>query len=408
MRKALHIVRHNLSLLASDRAALAWLFVMPVAFTLATGLFVPDRGTRASGPVRYGLTVANLDAGPRGAALLRMIEESDEIDLLEIEGDGAAEEAERLVNEGERSSALVIPEDYSKRIERGEETVLAFYRNPERMNPLATRPAVEAAVARINVEAMARAGVRDAYAELWGEPSESKAERIVARAQEFISDSWETPAITVVTETLGRARQLDIPRMGFSHSSPAMALMFVLLNGLMTSGILVEERRSKTLSRLFTAPLRRSQIIGANLGWRFVVGMAQFWFLVALGALLFRVDWGDSPTGLIVIGVTYIAAVSSLAVLIGTFSRSPRQAETLSLLLSLTMCAVGGLWWPIEITPTAYQRAAHMIPTGWAMDALHNLVSRGYSLAQVAPQAVVLLGFALAFSVVAVLTFRYE
>ena len=187
-----------------------------------------------------------------------------------------------------------------------------------------------------------------------------------------------------------------------------MALMYVLLNGLMASVFLVTERRERTLMRLFTAPVRRSAIIVANLGWRFIVGMMQIWFLIGFGALVFRVDWGDSPAGLLAVTVTYVAAVAGLSVLIGSVSRTSRQAESLSLVLALTMCALGGLWWPLEITPRAYQRVGHMIPTGWAMDAMHNLISRGYTLVGVAPQALVLAGFAAAFTVAAVLTFRHE
>jgi ABC-2 type transport system permease protein len=184
--------------------------------------------------------------------------------------------------------------------------------------------------------------------------------------------------------------------------------MFVLLNGLMMSSVLVTERRERTLARLFTAPLRRSDIIVAQVGWRFIVGMGQMWFLILLGALVFGVDWGDTILGLLLVTVVYVAAVSGLSVLIGSTSRTSRQAESLSLVLALTMCALGGLWWPLEVTPRAYQAIGHAVPTGWAMDAMHNLISRGYSLAGIAPQALVLLAFAVGFSAVAVATFRHE
>jgi ABC-2 type transport system permease protein len=196
--------------------------------------------------------------------------------------------------------------------------------------------------------------------------------------------------------------------MSFQHSSPAMALMFVLLNGLILSSMLVTERREKTLARLLTAPVRRSEIVIANLAWRFVVGTLQLWFLIGFGALVFGVDWGDSMLALALVGAAYVTAVAGLSVLIGSLSRSSRLAETLSVALSLTMCALGGLWWPLEITPQAYQTVGHLIPTGWAMDAMHNLMSRGYTLSGVMPQVLVLLGFAVVFSAAAVAAFRYE
>ena len=42
------------------------------------------------------------------------------------------------------------------------------------------------------------------------------------------------------------------------------------------------------------------------------------------------------------------------------------------------------------------------------MDAMHNLVGRGYALPEIMPQASLLLGFAAAFCVAAALSFRWE
>lgn len=410
MRKIAHIIVHNLKLVAADRPSLFWLLVMPVVFTAVAGIALPGGGGggRSSAPVRYALTVANLDAGPHGDRLLETIKEGDEIDLIVVDTTNADQEARSLVESGDRSAALIIPADFSARIDAGQGAALAFHQNPERMNPLVTRQAVEKVVARLNVERMAARGARSAYAHLWEEPSERVAEKLTARVESFVSDNWEPAPIEVVTERLGRQVEREVGPMGFSHAAPAMALMFVLLNGLMMSTLLVEERRDRTLVRLFTAPLRRSEIIAANLGWRFVVGMLQVWFLIGLGAAVFRVDWGDSAAALLLLTVTYVAAVSGLSVLIGSTARSSRRAESLSLVLALAMCALGGLWWPLEITPEAYQRIGHFAPAAWAMDGMQNLVSRGYGLAQIAPQALVLAAFAVGFGVLAVVTFRYE
>jgi len=409
MRKIWYMIVHNLRLMASDRSAFFWLLVMPIAFTFISGfVFGGGRGGGSDEPVRYALTLANLDEGTEGAALIRAIEEADEIDLVLVEGPDAGTEAAELVEKGDRSAALVIPADYSAKLDRGESAVLTFHRNPERMNPMVTRQAVQRVIARKNVEVLAARGVREGYARLRGEPSDEKAEELRAAVENYVAGAWESAPVTVAAERLGRPAETEVPEGGFSHSSPAMALMFVLLNGLMMSSLLVTERRERTLARLFAAPLRRSEIIAAQIGWRFIVGMGQMWLLILLGALVFRVDWGDTILGLLLVTVVYVAAVAGLSVLIGSTSRTSRQAESFSLVLSLTMCALGGLWWPLEITPRGYQAVGHAVPTGWAMDAMHNLVSRGHGIAGIAPQVLVLLAFAVGFSVVAVATFRHE
>ncbi|MBD3348951.1 MAG: ABC transporter permease subunit [Candidatus Eisenbacteria bacterium] len=410
MRSVLSITWLNMRLLAADRSAFFWLLGMPVAFTFVFGIAFSGGGGGDVDPdeIRYALTVADLDPGPLSDELLERIEETDEIDLLMLEGPDAGEEARRLVDEGERSSALVIPPDFSARLASGERVALLFHRNPDRTNPQATRRTLDRIVARLNVEALAAEGATEAYSLLWGDPTPGTVRRLSVGVEQFVRESWETPPLTVSVERLGRSEPSDVPAMGFQHSSPAIALMYVLLNGLMFSIMLVEERRFRTLNRLFTAPVRRASVITANFLWRFVVAMFQASVLVVIGALVFGVDWGGSPGGLVAVFAAFGAAVSGLSVLLGSVARTTRQAQSAALVLALSMSALGGLWWPLEITPRAYQIAGHVVPTGWAMDAMHALVSRGHGLPEVLPEVWTLLAFAAAFSVAATLAFRSE
>jgi ABC-2 type transport system permease protein len=412
VRRIAAIVVHNLKLVAADRMALVWLLAMPVAFTFFIGIAIRGGGGGDVSPedLTYYLTVMDLDTGPRGAELVDAIEADGRIALTREErlGENDAQRVRDLVADGERSSALIVPKGFSDSLATGAQASLEFVRNPERLNPHKTREAVDIVVSRLNVSESAERLAVEARTEIRGEPSPALAASLTDSARAFAARSWDPAPVTVAVETLGRNTDRESIVTGFAHSSPAMALMFILLNGLMMSSMLVDERRERTLRRLFTTPAGRGEIIIANLAWRFLVGLSQLAFLVLLGSLLFGVDWGESPIGLLVIGATYTAAVAALSVLIGSVTRNSRQAESLSLLLALSMCALGGLWWPLEITPRAYQIVGHAVPTGWAMDALHDIVSRGYGLTGVSTAALALAGFAAAFTVAAVLTFRPE
>ena len=43
--------------------------------------------------------------------------------------------------------------------------------------------------------------------------------------------------------------------------------------------------------------------------------------------------------------------------------------------ISTILAALGGCFWPIEITPDWMQRLSLYLPTGWVMDALHRLMN---------------------------------
>jgi len=72
------------------------------------------------------------------------------------------------------------------------------------------------------------------------------------------------------------------------------------------------------------------------------------------------------------------------------------------------MAALGGCWWPIEITPEWVQKLALAVPSGWAMDAVHKLVSFGAGPAAVLPHLIVLSAAALAAGWAAARTFRFQ
>jgi len=171
VKKIYSIAAVNVKVLLSDRSAMLWLLAMPIVFTFVSGIVFSGGGGGDDGaPVRYALTVANTDEGARGDELLEAMERSDEIDLLMLEGPRVGDEARLLVESGERSAALVIPRDFSEKLNTRESVQLKFHRNPERMNPLVTRQAVERVVARLNAEELAGRAVVSAHEVIRGVP----------------------------------------------------------------------------------------------------------------------------------------------------------------------------------------------------------------------------------------------
>ena len=72
------------------------------------------------------------------------------------------------------------------------------------------------------------------------------------------------------------------------------------------------------------------------------------------------------------------------------------------------LAALGGCWWPIEITPAWMQFVQKLLPTGWTMDALHKLISFQAGAASVIPNIAMLLVASAVFGGLAVRRFRYE
>jgi ABC-2 type transport system permease protein len=71
------------------------------------------------------------------------------------------------------------------------------------------------------------------------------------------------------------------------------------------------------------------------------------------------------------------------------------------------MAALGGCWWPLEIGPPLMKSIALCTPSGWALQALHQLISFGSGMGAVLVPVGVLLAFGASANVLAARFFRY-
>jgi ABC-type multidrug transport system permease subunit len=72
------------------------------------------------------------------------------------------------------------------------------------------------------------------------------------------------------------------------------------------------------------------------------------------------------------------------------------------------LAALGGCWWPIEVTPAWMQMLQKFMPTGWTMDALHKLISFQSGAASALPQVAIIVGATVVVTALAVRRFQYE
>jgi ABC-type multidrug transport system permease subunit len=80
----------------------------------------------------------------------------------------------------------------------------------------------------------------------------------------------------------------------------------------------------------------------------------------------------------------------------------------IGVLASNVLAALGGCWWPIEVTPDWMQRLALFLPTGWAMDALHKLVNFGAPPTAVLPHLAVMIAASVVAAGLSARVFRFQ
>jgi len=297
-------------------------------------------------------------------------------------------EAERRISEAEDSLAVVVPEGFGSAVESGDATIEVM-RDPTSDGGFAAMAVVEGIAVRMSADIMA-AGVP-------AQMGLQTAETSFAQRYDAADALWEpSPPVSVTGQTVvasdvrGDSEMVD-NNTQYSTGFTVMFIMFVTFGG--ASGIL-EEREQGTLRRLLITPNDRSLLITGKIFGIVITAVLQASILVGIGALAFGVPWGNDPLAVALVLLTYILAVTGLAILVSAVVRSRDQLSGLMPLLSVGLAMLGGSFWPLQIVSPLMQTVAKFTPTGWAMVGLTDVVARNQGLEAALVPSLVLLAFA--------------
>ncbi len=195
----------------------------------------------------------------------------------------------------------------------------------------------------------------------------------------------------------------------FDQNVPGFSVTFLLLGMLLGVSLgLLDERDWGTLDRLRSMPITASNILLGKLLARFVVGMLQMVALFAVGWLAFSISLGPQPWALLLPTAAIVFAGTAFGVIVAALTRSREAVLPVGSIVIVTMAAVGGCWWPIDLEPRWMRTAALALPTTWAMDAFNDLMIRRRSAgAAVLPTAIMVV-YGVAYLAVGLVLFRRQ
>ena len=203
-------------------------------------------------------------------------------------------------------------------------------------------------------------------------------------------------------------KRQNIPS-GFEQAVPGILVMFALLV-LLTSGgtMLVTERKQGLLRRLASAPFSRREVVGGKLGGRLLIAVIQMSVALLVGTYVFKMVWGPDFAMVLVVLAVWACFCSASGLLLGSLANTESQASGLGVLTANGLAALGGCWWPIEVTPPWMQAIQTVLPTGWTMDAMHKLISFQAGAASVIPELALLVTATIIIAAFAAKRFQYQ
>jgi ABC-2 type transport system permease protein len=387
----------DLRQIVRDRRALIFLIVMPIVFTVFMG-FALRPAPPADPRLPVGLVVE--DTGLLGGKIKALMEASNAVrPVPTISG-----EAEALVRNGDLAAALILPADFTARLQAGAPPSLTLIADTLKPEGQTARQSVQGIVMRLL--SAAEAGALSVQVV---RPAEADRAAVWAAGAGSALAQWAGATVSIQVEQASALRSQTAQRpAAFAQSSPGMLVMFAMFGLMNAAMVLVLERKTGALSRLLTTSMRRGEIIAGHLLAMFALVFAQGLILIVFGQLAFGVDYARQPWAVLAVLTTFALWVASLGLFISALAKAEEQVTLFALIAMWTFSALGGAMFPIEGTGAAFAAVSRFVPTTWAMIGFQNIVVRGLDFNSILLPSGILLAYALAFFGLAVWRFKFE
>ncbi|MDG2223262.1 MAG: ABC transporter permease [Rubripirellula sp.] len=190
-----------------------------------------------------------------------------------------------------------------------------------------------------------------------------------------------------VVDVIGEGKSNPVVSM----YAAGIAVMFLLFGATGGGGALLEERENQTLERLLSTRLTMDQLLLGKWFYMTAIGTLQMLVMFAWAQLVFGVDLIGHFDGFLIMTLVTALAASAFGLFLATACRTRGQLSGISVVLVLTMSALGGSMVPRYVMSENLQQYGLCTFNAWALDGFDKVFWRELPVEALAPQLAVLL-----------------
>jgi ABC-2 type transport system permease protein len=417
MRKERKMIRYSLAvawkdllIVLKDKGALAVYFLMPLLFASLLGIAFGGTGSDET-TIEINVLLVNQDSGAYGQMLADGLKGAE---VLIVEDLADAALADQRVAAGDAAAALVIPADFTAKIDAGEPVEVTIIKDPTQQEAASIVAGIaNQAMAEIDMLGELRYGI---HAVMVQAPDYNQAPPELRQAVEAqtlgviwtqVQEMRQNPVIAVKDEAVAGTEEIQ-PWDPITYYIPGFTVAFAFFLVGQMAATLLREKEEGTFRRLMSSPMPRGAVIGGKVLAYMGIVFLQVIVLFTVGYALFKMPLGESPLALLLLTVALALASASLGMLLGALCRTSQQADRLGMVLGFVLLALGGSIMPLFRAEGFIGIVSRLTPSAWGIEAYMGLIADNWDLARTAPNILVLLGFAVVFFAVAVWRFKYE
>jgi len=195
------------------------------------------------------------------------------------------------------------------------------------------------------------------------------------------------PATVEIIDVLGENKSNPVVTM----YAAGIAVMFLLFGATGGGGALLEERENQTLDRLLTTGLSMDQLLLGKWLYLTLLGLVQTTLMFAWGQAIFGIDLLGHLDGFLIMTFVTAGAAAAFGLLLATLCKTRGQLNGLSVVVVLTMSALGGSMVPRYVMSQSLRDAGLWTFNAWALDGYDKVFWRDMPVGDLWPQMSVLM-----------------
>lgn len=261
---------------------------------------------------------------------------------------------------GKARLILIIPHNFSSKIEKGEEVTLQVLLDGADNNTASIAlGTVEELLMAQSDEGM-RENLRNEGIPLSGKPI--------------------TPSLRILYNPALKSVFFIVPGL--------IALIMMIVSALMTALTVAREWETGTLEKLLISPLSKGEIIlGKTLPY-FLLGFIQISLILLAGRIVFGVPFRGSIPLLVFFSALFLIGGLGVGLLVSVATRTQQLAMQVTWILTiLPGFLLSGFLFPIESMPKVLQAFTYLVPARYYLVVLRGILLKGAGLAELWSQA---------------------
>lgn len=299
--------------------------------------------------------------------------------------------AKEMVDNGEVKAAILLPSNYNN--DTQQRTVTLYLDSSDQMASGVLEPATQGIFSQISIK---QALTQQINVNNQTAPTDNT---------NSLSQSLTSAKSTInlqVNKIYGNIKYMDF-------LVPAILGMTIMMSCIMGMGASIAgERENGELARLFMTPTTVATVIGGKILGKLSVEMLRALILLFVAIILFGVTIKGGIIQTLILLFLGALCFVGFGIMLSARTQTQEDYAQISMVFSMPMMFVSGVFYPIETMPWILQKFAYIFPLTYLNDAMRAVMIQGRGLGDVWIDILVLLGFTLLFFIMGVKRFNRD